>query len=252
MSISLSDRLTVDQSEDLLPHQMKINRNELKEERTKAPPKVTNPGVLMTIGQQAMQKLVANAFAKLGIDEGSELPSHRTVVSDKIRWSIPNILNNVTEIQFHNMVTQQAWGTRTDIVRPQPNGDWQPIAYRFVELLDENDNTPYMHLVIRWMDLNGKTDIEYINGAPSKSTTVNVQNNNDEIRGLVDNIMAKDANNDQLIGLLTQLVANQGSSNTVVAGPTKQEPPEEIAVDDPAPVKRKRGRPRKKRLPPGV
>tara|TARA_R100000008_G_scaffold72266_1_gene50378 strand:+ start:2079 stop:2819 length:741 start_codon:yes stop_codon:yes gene_type:complete len=240
-----TDRI-VQQSEDLIPHAMKLNKDTLKSEKAKGPPKVTSPGVLMTVGQQAMQKLVDGAFEKLEISSADELPPYRVKLSDKIRWSIPNLLNAVTEPGFYNMVTRQAWGIREDIIRSQPNGDWQPTAFRFVEILDEMNNIPHLHLVIRWMDLNNEDEIRYANGAPVSSPTVNVHNDNLGYKELIAAMNNKDSANDQLVELLTKLLANQAGVEkepAVAAPPSKEEPKVE---------KKTSGKKAKKNLPPGV
>ena len=203
------------QADELEPLHLKLKAEDLRKEKV-GPPKVTSSGVLMTAGQQAMQKLVDEAFSKMGLSESDDVPNYRTRLSDKDRWAIPNLLNSVTEANFYNMVTRQAWGIREDIIRPQPNGDWQPVAFRFLEVIDERQNIPYLHMVVQWLDLNNETDIRYANGAPVSGPTVNVHNDNSGYKELADAIQSKDSSNDQLIGLLTKLIAERENSEPVV------------------------------------
>lgn len=209
---------SIRQNEDLVPHILKLNKDLLKKEKSKGPPKVTNPGVLMTVGQQAMQKLVDEARKKMGLADGQALPSYRVRVTDKARWAVPNLLNNVTEVQFYNMVTNQAWGLNRDINRPQPNGDWQPVEFRFLEVLDFHQNIPYLHMVVRWMDLNNETEIKYANGAPLPATNVTVQTDSGISDRIAKALEDRGTNNDQLTALLTQLLSDRH------AGPAKAEP----------------------------
>ena len=198
---------TIHQNEDLIPRILKLNKDLLKKEKSKGPPKVTNPGVLMTVAQQAMQKLVDEAREKMGLTDGQALPSYRVKVTDK-----------VTEVQFYNMVTNQAWGLNRDINRPQPNGDWQPVEFRFVEVLDFHQNIPYLHMVVRWMDLNNETEIKYANGAPLPATNVTVQTDSGISDRIARALEDRGTNNDQLTALLTQLLSDRH------AGPVKAEP----------------------------
>ena len=234
-----SDR-TIRQSEDLLPHHLKINKVGRKKEGQNAPPKVTNSGLLLTIGQQAMQKLVDNAFQKLEIKNEEELPPYRESLSDKSRWAIPNLLNNVTEAGFYNMVVNLAAGHREDLIRPQPNGDWQPVGFRFVEVMDDAQNIPYLHLVIRWMDLKNAEEIKYHAGAPVTSPTVNVHNDNGSFRQLADAIQNKDSSNEKLMDMLAKLLLERGVAESSHPEPTKTEPPTATKTG------------KKKKLPPGV
>jgi hypothetical protein len=187
--------------------------------------KVSDPSVLMSVGQRALDKLIASARSEMGLTEGEAVPDHRTRLTNG-GWFIGNLLGNVDEATFNNMVVYRASGDREDLVRSQPNGNWQPVAYNFNRWV-QNYQTgpsgsatlhpqPKLLLTIRWMDLKNEAEIKYAGGAPVLQNQTTIVKEQGGLADVIRDLKSDGEEKSKALSMLMEaFLANQPTLPTV-------------------------------------
>lgn len=135
------------------------------------------------------------------------------------RWQLGNVLGNVNQSIFANMVGSSLEGMEKTISHAQGNGKWVVTEYE-LDIRRDSNNDECVMLAVKWVDSLDQPDLQYHNGAPAMN--INIKNtglSDDAIKALTEKSASSD--DAELKGLLKQLIGamaqKEGVQPAVVA-----------------------------------
>lgn len=168
--------------------------------------RVLNPSVLVRVLNQVTD---ANQAPKAARKKWS---ANRTRLGD-CSWVLENILGNVTEPIWANIVGKSLEGMLKTIKNSQPNGDWRISEYEADIKRDADGNERLMFAVL-WVDSINEPDLKYNNGQPQVNVEVKTPQIPDEVLKAIANRGNTDGDGDLkdlLKGLISVMAKNAGS-----------------------------------------
>jgi len=117
-------------------------------------------------------------------------------------WLLHQLLGNVDEAIWSNMVGCAIEGQEKTIQHSQPNGTWKVVDYE-VDIRRDKANNERLYLVAKWIDVDNQQDLHYQNGAPSVNLNISAPELPKE---LIAALSTKGGNDEELKGLLKELI----------------------------------------------
>ena len=170
--------------------------NRTKVKASDKAPRIMQSSLLISVANDVLDLNTLPAKSK------KKFSGYRTRIGDA-SWRLTELLGNVDEHIWSNMVGCTIEGQEKTFQHSQPNGTWKMIGYE-VDIKRDKANDERLFLAAEWVDADNQQDLNYQNGAPS----VNVNIASPKIpKEILSALSSKGGGDDELKGLLKDLIS---------------------------------------------